>query len=496
MRYSPGSAKIAGLKEREYTGRTENSMTPQDAFASLNRMTGIAPLRSPAFQGEDPIAPTPFRVGTAAAAALTLAASAANEIWRLRGGTQQDIGIDLKAAAASLVSFVLLKLNGEHVPRAAQEKPTVGLYRGACGRWIHLHGSFPHLERRTLDLLNSANTREAIAESVSKWSVLALEDALAYMGQCGAVVRTEEEWKQTAQGTALASVPPIVLKKFADAPVLRLPDSENPLDGVRILDLTRVLAGPVVARTLASHGAEVLGVRSERLVNDPLFDLDTGAGKRSTFLELTKPSEAEVLRSLARNAHVFVDSYRPGALAGLGITPAALAHASPGIIYVAVSCYGHQGPWVQRRGFEQMAQSATGLAWDQGVFTAERTGQKKEAAPQLLPLAACDYITGYLAAAGAAAALLRRYREGGSWLVQVSLASTAMWLQSLGKIAGPSVPQTWNPAEGLDGLMQSCETRQGTLDQLGPVVRMSKTPPKWQRPPPEPGTDLPQWIGA
>jgi hypothetical protein len=470
-------------------------MTPQDAFASLNRMTGIAPLRIPKFEGEDPIANTPFRVGTAASAALTLAASAAGEIWRLRGGAQQDIGIDLNAAAASLLSFALLKLDGRHVPRTSQDKPTVRLYRGACGRWIHLQGAFPHLERRTLDLVNAANTREAIAESVAKWSVLALEDALAYMGQCGAVVRTEEEWKQSPQGAALADTSPIVLKKFADAPVLRLPDSSLPLEGVRVLDLTRVLAGPVVARTLASHGAEVLGVRSERLVNDPLFDLDTGSGKRSTFLELTKPSEAEMLRSLARDAHVFVDSYRPGALGGLGITPAALAHSSPGIIYVSVSCYGHQGPWVQRRGFEQMAQSATGLAADQGLFAAERAGQKREAAvPQLLPLAACDYITGYLAAAGAAAALLRRHREGGSWLVQVSLASTAMWLQSLGRIATPHVPQSWNPMEGLDGLMQPCETKQGLLEQLGPVVRMSKTPPKWQRPPPEPGIDLPQWI--
>ncbi|MGD0191008.1 MAG: CoA transferase [Rhizomicrobium sp.] len=495
MNYSPGSGKIAGLKEREYTGRTENSMTPRDAFASLNRMTGIAPLRAPAFEGADPLAPTPFRVGTAAAAAVTLAASAAAEIWRLRGGVQQDIGIDLKAAAASLASFALLNLNGQHVPRAAQDRPTVGFYQGACGRWIHLQGSFPHLERRTLDLLNAANTREAVAESVSKWSVLALEDALAFMEQCGAVARTEEEWKQTPQGASLTGVPPIVLKKFADAPVLRLPDSGQPLDGVRILDLTRVLAGPVVARTLASHGAEVLGVRSERLANDPVFDLDTGAGKRSAFLELTKPSEAELLRSLARNAHVFVDSYRPGALAELGFTPAALAHTSPGIVYVSVSCYGHQGPWAARRGFEQMAQSATGLAWEQGMFEAERAGQKRDAVPRLLPVAACDYITGYLAAAGAAAALLRRFREGGSWLVQVSLSSTAMWLQSLGKVAPAAVPKTWDPMTGLDGLMQSCETTRGILEHLGPIVHMSQTPPKWQCAPPEPGADTAQWIG-
>lgn len=471
-------------------------MTPRDAFASLNRMAGIVPLRTPSFEGEDPVAPTPFRVGTAASVSLTLAASAANEIWRLRGGTQQDIVIDAKAAAASLVSFALLKLNGAHVPRAAQDKPTVGLYRGGCGRWIHLQGSFPHLERRTLELLNSVNTAEAVAASVAKWNVLALEESLAFMGQCGAVVRTEDEWKQTAQGALLSGISPIVLKKVGDAPVLRLPEAGEPLSDVRVLDLTRVLAGPVVARTLASHGADVLGIRSERLATDPLFDLDTGWGKRSAFLDLTKPSDAETLRVLARNAHVFVDSYRPGALAGLGITPAALAHTSSGIIYVAVSCYGHQGPWARRRGFEQMAQCATGLAAAQGEFVAERASQKRDDVPLLLPMAACDYLTGYLAAAGAIAALLRRYREGGSWLVQVSLASTAMWLQSLGRIAAARVPQEWKPAEGLDGFMQACETKGGKLEQLGPIVQMSKTPPKWRSSPPELGADAPRWIGA
>lgn len=492
MNFAPRSSKIEAGTERAYTGRTENAMTPRDAFATLNRIVGIAPLRTPQFEHDDPVAPTPYRVGTAAAAALTLAASAANEIWRLRGGTQQDIAIDARAAAASLLSFALLKRNGAHLPRASREKPTVGFYRGGCGRWIHLHGGFPHLESRTLDLLNAENTPEAIGEAVAKWSVLALEEALAFMGQCGAVVRTEEEWKQSAQGTQLANVPPILLKKIADAPVLRLPESAEPLDGVRILDLTRVLAGPVIGRTLASHGAEVLGIRSEHLPNDPLFDLDTGAGKRSAFLDLAKPSEAEVLRGLARQAHVFVDSYRVGALAGLGITPAALAHSSPGIVYVSVSCYGHQGSWARRRGFEQMAQSATGLVAGQTEFA----GARRETVPQLLPVAACDYITGYLAAAGAAAALLRRYREGGSWLVQVSLASTAMWLQSLGRIATPLVPKIWNPAEGLDAYWQTCKTKGGAIEHLGPVVRMSKTPPRWRHAPPEPGADAPQWLTA
>lgn len=469
-------------------------MTARDAFGYLNRIAGIAPLRAPSFEGDDPIVPTPFRVASAAAASAGLAASAAHEIWRLRGGASQDIAISLDAAASSLLSFTFVRQDGQAVPRPADTNPTVALYQAADGRWIHLHGGFPRLAKRTLDLLNSDNTAEAIAASVSKWNAFALEDALAFMNLCGAVVRTEEEWRATPQGALLAKTPPIVLKKIGDAPVLRLEEGRDPLTGIRVLDLTRVLAGPTVSRTLASHGAEVLSVRAEKLPTIELFDLDTGQGKHAAFLDLSKPGDAEQLRALARTGHVFVDSYRPGALSDLGVTPAALAHSSPGIIYCSVSCYGQHGPWGTRRGWEQLAQCVTGIAADQGAFVAARAGSRRESVPALIPAAACDYITGYLGAAGVAAALLRRFREGGSWLVEVSLCATAMWLQSLGKVAAADVPQSWNPGEGLDAYRQSCETTRGRLDFLGPIVRMSQTPPRWHRPPPIQGEDKPVWL--
>jgi len=204
--------------------------------------------------------------------------------------------------------------------------------------------------------------------------------------------------------------------------------------------------------------------------------------------------DAEQLRALARNAHVFVDSYRPGALAELGVTAAALAHSTPGIVYCAVSCYGQHGPWSGRRGWEQLAQAASGIAVEQGGFAAARSGSRRESVPALIPAAACDYITGYLGAAGVAAALLRRFREGGSWLVEVSLCATAAWLQSLGKIPAAQVPAQWNPAEGLDAYWKACETGRGRLDFLGPIVRMSHTPPRWRTPPPEQGADQAVWT--
>jgi len=468
-------------------------MTPQVAYEVLNRIAGIAPLGAPMFEGSETL-PTPFRTATAAAAALGLSAAAAGEIWRFRGGERQTIAVDLKAAAASLVSFALLRQDGQPVPRSDEGIPTTGFYQSGDGRWIHLHGGFPYLAKRTLNLLNAKNDSSSIMECVSRWNGFALEDALAFMQLCGAVVRTEEEWKSSVQGRA--TPPPIVLRKIGDAPPLRLSESRAPLDGVRVLDLTRVLAGPTCTRVLASYGADVLSVRAERLPAIPAFDLDTGVGKRAAVLDLVKPSDAEALRRLARGAHIFVDSYRPGALAKLGFSPAALAHLAPGMTYVAVSAYGNEGPWAGRRGWEQLAQAATGIAVEQGAFMAARRKSRRDTLPELIPAAVLDYVTGYLAAAGALAALLRRIREGGSWVVQVSLASTAMWLQSLGKIDAAAVPERWEPQGGLDPYLRSCETEAGVLEFLGPVVRMSKTPPVWAAPPLSGFAEAPRWISA
>jgi len=465
-------------------------MTPEDAFASLNRSVGLAPLKMPAFSGSDPVMPTPFRAATAAAVALGLAASAAHDVWRLRGGEAQTLSVDLKLAAASLVSFGIQRLDGKPVPRPGETNPTIAFYQGGDGRWIHLQGGFPHLQARTLELLNAKPDAQSIREAVAKWSAFALEDALAHLGQCGAVARTAEEWRSSPQGMALEKTPPVSLTRIGDARPLRLEKGEEPLDGIRVLDLTRVLAGPTCGRTLAAHGADVLNVRAPRLDSIEAFMLDTGHGKRLADLDLVKPADAETLRKLVRGAHVFVDSYRPGALGKLGFTPAALAHAAPGIIHVGVSAYGAHGPWGERRGWEQLAQAVTGIAMEQGAFVAARSRAKPM--PALIPAAACDYVTGYLAAAGAASALLRRIREGGSWKVEVSLAATAQWLQSLGRVDAAAVPDGWLAAAGLDGHMKSCETRLGRLDYLGPVVAMSQTAPRWLRPPPDPGPAV--WL--
>jgi crotonobetainyl-CoA:carnitine CoA-transferase CaiB-like acyl-CoA transferase len=456
-----------------------------DLLAALDRPAapGDAALT---VTGRDPVLPTCFRVGEAAAAAIAAHALAAGDLWRLRGGASQEIQVEVRAAAASLVSFLLLR-----APIPPPDPPrlvTTALYRAGDDEWVHLHGGFPPLHEGTLALLGCDGEAASIARAVSGWKAQALEDALAEAGLCGARLRTREEWQAHPQGRALAATPLVECLRIGDAAPEPLPGpaagepGARPLSGVRVLDLTRVLAGPTCARTLAEHGARVLHVRSPRLPSIEPFAIDTNPGKRSCHLDLDRGEDAARLRDLAREAHVFSQSYRAGSLERRGFGAEELAALRPGIVAVSIDCYGHVGPWAARRGWEQLAQTATGLVH-------EHAGGET---PALIPAAVTDYTTGYLAAAGVMRALARRALEGGSWHVRVSLARTAMWLQSL-----PRVPEGLEPA-GLDPAALApwwleTDTAWGRVGRLGCVARMSATPPRWELPPEPLGSHPPRW---
>src|SRR5262249_25345635 len=206
------------------------------------------------------------------------------------------------------------------------------------------------------------------------------------------------------------------------------PPPPPPARGVRVLDLTRVIAGPVCGRALAAHGAEVMRITAPHLPGLPELDIDTGRGKLSAALDLRAAEDRERLTGLLRQAHVFVQGYRPGGLAALGFAPEACAELRPGIVVVTLSAYGHQGPWALRRGFDSLVQNANGL----NVAEAEAAGVP---APRELPAQALDHASGYLMAFGAMMALARKAREGGSWHVRVSLAQTGHWLAGLGRVS-------------------------------------------------------------
>jgi crotonobetainyl-CoA:carnitine CoA-transferase CaiB-like acyl-CoA transferase len=249
----------------------------------------------------------------------------------------------------------------------------------------------------------------------------------------------------------------------------------RPLDGVRVLDLTRVIAGPVCGRVLTSLGADVLCVRAQHLPTIPFLDLDTGFGKRLRLLDLRDADQRAAFLDLVRSADVLVQSYRPGALARLGLGPAELAAVRPGLVYVSVSAYGTTGPWAVRRGFDSLVQLATGLASD-GMRAAGAGG------PVSLPAQVLDHATGWLAAAGAISALTRRGREGGSWHVRLSLARTARWLDGMGRLDPPAGPA--GPEPDVSDLRSEMPSPAGLLSYIRPPGTIGGWMPRWDSPPP------------
>jgi hypothetical protein len=300
------------------------------------------------------------------------------------------------------------------------------------------------------------------------------------------MARTGDEWQAHPQGAALAKLPPVEVMRIGDSPPEDLsPGADRPLGGLRVLDLTRVLAGPTCARTLAEHGAEVLRIGAAHLPSVEPFVIDTGHGKRSAHLDLRSAEGRDALAALVGEADVFSQGYRGRSLERRGFGPEALAEMRPGIIAVSINCYGHEGPWAERPGWEQLAQTTSGIAVEQGQ-SAVGGGD-----PVLIPAAACDYTTGYLAALGVMRALLLRAREGGSYHVRASLAQTAGWFRSLGRV-DPLRARGLEPAE-IEALRTRSETAWGPVQHLAPVTRMSVTAPRWDQVTVPLGTHEPRW---
>src|SRR5258705_378244 len=253
--------------------------------------------------------------------------------------------------------------------------------------------------------------------------------AAAYAGGCVvALMRSPDEWSDLPHAKALAALPLISIEKIGDAAPKPWSAGDRPLEGVRVLDLSRVIAGPVAGRTLAVHGADVLLISGPDLPAIPWLTIDTGRGKLTSFVELKSEQGRGSLRDLLAQADIFLQGYRPKFIAGLGFSPEDAAKINPGIVYVSLSAYGHAGPWAERRGFDSLVQTSTGFNHAQG----QAAGVD---GPKELPAQMLDHATGYLMAFGAVMAKARQSREGGSWHVRVSLARTGQWLWNRGRVA-------------------------------------------------------------
>jgi crotonobetainyl-CoA:carnitine CoA-transferase CaiB-like acyl-CoA transferase len=436
----------------------------------------------------DPILPTPFRIGEASTATLAAVGLAVSDLWELRTGRRQGIAIDIRQATASLRSGSYMKLDG--VPVSNARNVVMGSYPARNGRWSYLHCNFPNHRAAALKVLGVPEDREAVRKAVAQWDALELEEAIIAAKGAGGMVRTIEEWAQHPQGAAVATLPLMEIVRIGDSPPEELRSGDRPLSGIRVLDLTRVIAGPTCARTLAEHGADVLKISAAHLPSLGRQEYDTGHGKLSAHLDLREAKDTQILRGLVRDADVFSQGYRPGTLGSRGFSPEALAQLRPGIVVVSLSAFSHVGPWASRRGFDTVIQSVSGITSRQGELF-----PGKEPGPQFYPVSAIDFLTGYLMAFGAMVALARRTREGGSWLVRISLAQVGRWLIERGQVPEAelkNVPKEFTPAE-LERWSMTSKTPDGRLQHLGPVLRLSETPPRWARPTVPLGYHQPVW---
>ena len=435
--------------------------------------------------GDETQLPSTFRVGTAAQVSIAAAGLAAAEMWHARSGSVQRVSVDARHAVVECRSERYMRLDGQPPPAAWDA--IAGVYKTGDGGFVRLHTNFPHHRAAVCRVLACDATREAVQAALMNWTGEAFESAAIAEGGVVGLMRSHDEWLAHPQGEALAALPLISIERIGDAPPRAFEKGERPLSSIRVLDLARVIAGPVAGRTLAAHGADVLLVTSPNLPSIPWLTIDTGRGKLSTSIDLQTGHGRDTLRALIANTDIFSQGYRPTALAQLGFAPQDLAAIRPGIVCVSLSAYGHNGPWAERRGFDSLVQTTTGFNHAEGQ-AAGIIGPKE------LPAQILDHATGYLMAFGAMMARLRQSREGGSWHVRVSLAQTGRWLCNLGRIdRGLMTPDISH--EAAQPFLQDMPSGFGLLNAVRHAVVLSTTPALWTRPSMPLGSHLPQWPG-
>jgi crotonobetainyl-CoA:carnitine CoA-transferase CaiB-like acyl-CoA transferase len=459
--------------------------TPREILADLWTLAGGDPpeLNAVTLTGEEPQLPSSFRVAAAAQASIAAAGLAAAQLWRLRSGQSQHVTVDMRHAIVECRSERYLRVDGK--PSDMAWDAIAGIYKTRDRRLVRLHTNFRHHRDAVCKVLNCKPEREDVQAALMQWDGEAFETA-AYAGGCAvALMRSYEEWSALPHARALAELPLISIEKIGEAGPKPWPAGDRPLTGLRVLDLSRVIAGPVAGRTLAAHGADVLLISGPDLPAIPWLAIDTGRGKLTGFVELKSEHGRDRLRDLLASADIFSQGYRPHSIAALGFSPRDAARISPGIVYVSLSAYGHSGPWAERRGYDSLVQTATGFNHAEGQ-AAGLDGPKE------LPVQMLDHASGYLMAFGAMMARARQSREGGSWHVRVSLAQTGRWLWNLGRVADGLKTEDLR-GEAVQPFIEDTASGFGPLRAVRHSAALSATPAFWARPTMPLGSHPPQW---
>jgi hypothetical protein len=429
--------------------------------------------------GPRAVLPSSFDVtglATASVAAATLAAAeflAAREVSRPR-----PVSVDSRAACAAFAGEGLFTPVGWSLPEPWD--PLAGNYRAEDG-WIRLHTNYLY-HRAVVERLLDAGDRAAVQAAVRRWTAGELETAVVGAGGCAAVMHAREDWLRSEPGAAAATAPPVTVTErrlpgsSEGTPPVR-PGGGQPFSGVRVLDLTRVIAGPVSTRFLAAYGADVLRVDPPGFAEVPALLPEMTAGKRTTALDLTAQADRATFEKLVAGADVLVTGLRGDVLGRLGYSDGKLSALNPALIIASLNAYGWDGPWRDRRGFDSLVQMSCGIA-----AAGAATPEKDQPVP--LPVQALDHATGYLLAAAVGRALTRRLTRSAASRIRASLIGTANLLWSLPRpsAALPTAPKpgdftlvdaetAWGPARRAPLPGEIAGVNSGWRIEAGPLGR-------------------------
>jgi crotonobetainyl-CoA:carnitine CoA-transferase CaiB-like acyl-CoA transferase len=432
--------------------------------------------------GRAPAIVSPIAVDDVAAGVFATFGGLAATLGKIKGLPSQSISIDRRHAGNTLNGIAWRFQNMYQLDLSAVHTDINGFFPTADGRLIIYNGAYPHLREIILEYLGCPNKRELIARETIKHNAAALEDELSQRVACATIVRDRSEWARHEQGRYLANVPVVEIVKVAESDPVPFAKGGRILSGIKALDLTKVIAGPTAGRQLAEHGADVIHIHHPYEDMVYAMDIDTSYGKTNSYLDFNRDLDRNILTNLIKDADIFLEGYRYGALEKHGFSFDDVVKINENIIYVSLDAYGFGGPWAGRRGYEQLAQSVTGAAAIHGGSLST---------PKLIPAYMNDYLSGYLAALGAMAALIKRAREGGAWRVRISLARTCMFALEYGLCEHDSA--TPADASELRPWMIDQEGQLGVMTRLKPVIAYSHTPAYSAIAGTAPGSHLPKW---
>jgi len=408
----------------------------------------------------------PIQVADFATAVVAATGASVAELGEERGLPAQKISVDRRHATLTTNNAGFHYLNGVMILGGEIMVPANAFYEARDGRWMCFNGAYPHLRDGILNYFDAANSVEALSKKVAQHESAKIEEDFERMGLCTAPLLTQAEWLAHPQGQAMSDMPIVACERFGNAKKRRLAEARHrPLEGVRVIDVTHVVAGPWATRVLADHGADVISVRN------PLFPFlypvifEESYGKKQILLHLKMEKAKARFAELIKDADVLCWGYAPGSLDRLGFTREALMELNPNLVVTYVSAYGPKGPWAGRKGWEQLSQTCSGM-----VDLVSR-GRDQHHLVAALPN---DYGTGYLAAIGTAAALRQRQEQGGFWEVHAMLTRTAMEMLSLPHEAEEAVPTSLE----MDGkyLVDQDSNFGAVFTRLAPAPHLSETP--------------------